>query len=417
MPKHSLPDPALLNDVWNEVIQPTGASVSGGDLDPATVETIRWLQDVGAAPPPASSRERVRRALPAREPALSGTGHRVNPNSVLTVARPALGTNDRLEVMAAPWSPVRIPSASPRLAMPAPIERSTSSAWLTAVLVILVGLAFSIGLTRTGIPQSGALEQLAAVGDNAEGSAMATTLLRVPISSWSVGPPLATLSSLEDSGGDAWRIDIYRLTLEPGARYQDPDVDVGMVITGVEQGIAAIGVDGPATLIRQGEEVPTDVPAGATIDLTSGDALLTAGGQRRTIRPGGEEPVTILDVGAHRGGIMKNRFQLLAIGVAPEVLPPEPLEVRIERITLPHAAVLPMPAGAVVLVRVESGIVTRTDARSATNMLQPGRFFPYKTGGYFVAESVDGGPSDVQAVEGPADLVVVTFAPVTAASS
>jgi hypothetical protein len=416
MSEHPLPDHAVLNDFWNEVIQPTGASVSGDDLDQATVETIRWLQDLGAAPPPASSRERVRRALSARKPSLLDKGTGVNPREILTVARPASGTNGRIEVMAEPWSRVRLPSGSIRPAMPVTTERSVTSAWLTAVLVILMGLAFSIGLTRTGIPQRGALEQLVAVGDNAERSAMATTLLRVPISSWSVGPPLATLSSLEDSGGNAWRIDIYRLTLQSGAHYQDPDVDVGMVITGVEHGIAAISVDGPATLILHGEEGPTDVPAGATIDITPGDALLTTGGQRRTIHPGSEKPVTILDVRAHRGGIMKNRFQLISTGVAPEVLPPEPLELTIERITLPHAAVLPMPVGAVVLVRVESGIVTRTDARSLTNLLQPGQFFTYRPGGYFVAESVDGGSSDVQAVEGPAELILVTFAPVAAAS-
>jgi hypothetical protein len=56
----------VLNDLWNDLVRASGAQDATEDpLDPELVETIRYLHDLGATPPPTSSRERVRRSLQA----------------------------------------------------------------------------------------------------------------------------------------------------------------------------------------------------------------------------------------------------------------------------------------------------------------------------------------------------------------
>ena len=83
-----------LNRFWNELLRPSGDPEAGGErLDPALTDTVRRFQALGAAPPPASSHERVRRAVSA------AVQSRVTPNKEAPVSlagfaelpRPAAG--------------------------------------------------------------------------------------------------------------------------------------------------------------------------------------------------------------------------------------------------------------------------------------------------------------------------------------
>lgn len=237
------------------------------------------------------------------------------------------------------------------------------------------------------------------------------SLLRVVLPGWAPRAATPVPPSSDDAVGNTPRIDLFRLVLDPGAEYQDPPVDMGTVVTGVEQGTAAVSLDGPATLTRSGEETATEVVAGATVTLAVGDVLITDGRTRRTMRPTGEERVTILEFSAQPWGGNRGRFTTVLTGVTPETLPPAPIQLTVQRITLPFDAVLPLPPGATVLVRVEDGVVTQAHDNPATSALGPQRLFTYRKPGYLVASSEATGPSEVRAAEGPATLLVVTFAP------
>ena len=266
-------------------------------------------------------------------------------------------------------------------------------------------------------PSGTSPEPLAAVMDAPTRTpAAAPPLLRVVLPGWELRAPTPVPASTDDTSGDAPRIDLFRLTLSPGAEYQDPPVDMGTVVTSVEHGMASVDVDGPATLSRRGDTTASDVLAGATVSVAAGDALVTAAGTRRTIRPAGEEPVTILELSAQPWGGNRGRFTTVLTGVQPEALPPGPLQLTIARTVLPADAVLPVSPGATVLVRVEEGLVTQAHGKPATATLQAERLFTYRQPAYLVAASEQGGRSEVRAAEGPAELLVVTFAPAATAA-
>src|SRR4029079_16725844 len=60
--QHSPEDERQLNDFWNDLVRSSRAGdETNKPIDPALIGAIRDLHELGAGPPPASSRERVRR--------------------------------------------------------------------------------------------------------------------------------------------------------------------------------------------------------------------------------------------------------------------------------------------------------------------------------------------------------------------
>ena len=282
------------------------------------------------------------------------------------------------------------------------------SAALLLLVIVAVGAVF-IRLVKRG---DASLPHLAAVVDTVDSTPAASPpLLRVIVPRWDPRAPTPVPPSQDDTSGDAPRIDLFRLTLEPGTEYQDPDVGIGTIITGVEQGTASVSIDQPAKLNRAGESTATEVPAGATVTLAAGDALVSPGGTHRLLRPAGAAPVTILELSAQPWGGSRGHFQTVLTGIAPEALPAGPFLITLERVMLPADSVLPLPAGATVLVRVEDGVVTQARGTPAAAGSQPARLFTYRKPGYFVAASEAEGTSEVRAKDGPAALLILTIAP------
>jgi hypothetical protein len=304
------------------------------------------------------------------------------------------------------------PSEPAAPAVPGTPPRSSSIPARFATAVLLLALvAGGLGLARSGLLRRDApeLENIAPLAEDA--LTVDASLLHVVLPGWTPRAATPVPPSSDDTAGDTPRIDLFRLALDPGAMYEDPAVDIGTVVTGVEQGAAAVSVDGPATLAHRGEMQAAEIPAGTTVTLVAGDVLLTDKGTRRTMRPAAEDPVTILELSAQPWGGNRGRYTTVLTGVTPDTLPPGPIQVGVERVTLPFDAVLPLPAGATVLARVEDGMVTQSHGKPASADLGSERLFTYRSPGYLVAASEVTGPSEVRAAEGPATLLVLTFSP------
>lgn len=126
---------ATLNRFWNELLRPTGAPVAGDEgLDPALTETVRRLQSLGAAPPPASSRERVRRAVRANVQSrlTSDKETPVTPTGFFDLTRPIAGPNGRSD---------RPSTTMPRLRFPAERRKWLVAQFATALLLVVTLLA------------------------------------------------------------------------------------------------------------------------------------------------------------------------------------------------------------------------------------------------------------------------------------
>jgi hypothetical protein len=305
----------------------------------------------------------------------------------------------------------------------APVQRAAAPAirswraavpsWTSAAVLTLVVLAIGAVFVRLVVKRGDAsLPHLAAVVDTIDGTPTSSPpLLRVIVPRWDPAAPTPVPLPQDDVTSALSRIDLFRLTLQPGTAYQDPDVDIGTIVTGVEQGTASVSIDQPARLTRRGESTATEVPAGSTTTLAAGDALVTSAGSRRTLRPAGAAPVTILELSVLAFGVNGGGIQTVLTGIAPDALPPGPFAMKVERIALPADGVLPLPTGATVLAQVEDGVVTQTRGTPAAGGTSPARPFTYRKPGYFVAASAADGASEVRAKDGPATLLVLTIAP------
>ena len=291
--------------------------------------------------------------------------------------------------------------------------RAAAPSWTSAAVLILVVLAIGAVFVRLVVKREDAsLPHLAAVVNSIDRMQTSSPpLLRVIVPRWDPAAPTPVPLTQDDTTSALSRIDLFRLTLEPGTAYQDPDLDIGTIVTGVEQGTASVSIDQPASLTRRGESTATEVPAGSTTTLAAGDALVTSAGTRRTLRPAGAAPVTILELSVLAWGVNGGGLQTVLTGIAPETLPPGPFSVTLERVVLPADGVLPLPTGATVLGQVEDGVVTQTRGTPAAGATSPARPFTYRKPGYFVAASEADGASEVRAKDGPATLLVLTIAP------
>jgi hypothetical protein len=257
------PDDAL-NDFWNELVWPTGSPESGGfALDAGTADTVRDLHRRGSAPPPASSRERVRQGLRhARQTTPNGK----EPHMYATAGH----------VTHAP--PHRPSLAGPR-----------RHAWwrpaLTAATAIAVLLAVVIGGTlfdRSGSHQPttipGAVVQ-ASPSPTADGE----TVLDITIPA-ELLPESDTISS-----AFAWD------TLQPGkSGTWEPICCTGLLLEFVQSGTYTVQAEDEIHLIRAGGDLEP-VEAGTEVTLEAGDALLTEITVAMESANNGAEPVELLN--------------------------------------------------------------------------------------------------------------------------
>jgi DNA-binding beta-propeller fold protein YncE len=135
-----------LNRYWNELTRnATGQVSTRGALEPATAEAVELLQQLGTAPAPPSSRERVRRRV-RRQLALhqgSATEAPPRPSTALPIADTPAGPNGRTP-LAFPAPPGRARASAPQgWAMP-------HLATAALVALVLIGSFFAFGIGRSG---------------------------------------------------------------------------------------------------------------------------------------------------------------------------------------------------------------------------------------------------------------------------
>jgi len=340
-----MPDPRAashqdrLNRFWNELIQPSGAPDASGDgLDPAAAETVRRLHALGAAPPPASSRERVRRAVRAhvrsRPQPPQGRETPMTRTAVFDLARPPTGANGRT---AAPFP------GRPRVAVPPAAEpRRWGFAPLAAALLVLtLGLGFfTLGPGRQRADGPVGIPAIVAPATPAPAAAAEVDLLTMEI-------PEDLLPT-----GDQLQSGFSSITVAPGEQGTWPATRgaccPGLRFDYVLAGSTAVRPAGAARLVRAGG-TPEEVSPGTEVVLGPGDALLTRDEDGFAYANRGTTRLDLLFWGLHEGtyetepmppGWAIYDFDLKS---ALPTVPAGPATLRLRRVELAAAASLPAP--------------------------------------------------------------------------
>jgi hypothetical protein len=356
---------ARLNRFWNGLVRPPGDPAAGGDhgLDPATAETVRRLHELGAAPPPASSRERVRRAVRAdvrsharssKEPPVDRTASR--SADVVGAARPPAGANGRIALPT--------PGRSPGTAPPATVPPRWGGGLLAAALLLAtLGLGFFAldpGRQRAEGPVG--LPALVAPATPAPEAAGAETLAVLDL-------PAATVPS----GGSAYWA-FAHATLPPGIDLAW-DAAAGAGTPGVRfehvvAGEYAVRPGGPARVLRAGGTGGWEaVAAGSEVALEAGDAVALAGETPYAAANRGAAPVAVvqailtgLTTGASHPEGWEQHDVDQAFGPA---VPDGPAVLRLRRVPVaPRATLPPLPGASgqvAVTLEAEASLAMQAD--------------------------------------------------------
>ena len=266
-------DETTVNQVWNEIV--AGLPSAPGVDDSAVPETIRRLHALGAAAPPASSRERVRRGVwdAARSP--SGYGE-----STVSVGE-------------IPWdmnSNGHVPQAS--LARPHPVIggpwipwRRLSALSAAALLLAIVGAVIVVAILASGDPDRAA--DMPPIMAPASPSPAATPedaiLLEIDI-------PAAAIP-VSDGYIAALSFDVV-----PAGNSNDFGLSCcdGPLVQHLVSGTLTFTVSAPVEVIRADgttEQVAADTPT----TLVAGETLLTRNEHGVTTTNPGPEPAEVLD--------------------------------------------------------------------------------------------------------------------------
>jgi hypothetical protein len=243
-----------LNTFWNDLIRASGAQDDADEpLSPETADAVRRLHHLGSAPPPASSRERVRRGL--RQPYRGvPNGKEQSMFTATEIVRPGLIT------VPGPFRPSR-PRVRPlrgRL-----LERPLIYAAVAAMLLtIIAGIAASQLIDRSN-PGGRAGIPAVSVAGTPSPEAGGETLLEITI-------PAEAVPS-----GDAITPALGYNVLEPGrSGTWEPICCSGPMLEYVVSGVYTVRPESEIQVIRAGGETER-IAAGAEATLAAGDALLT----------------------------------------------------------------------------------------------------------------------------------------------
>lgn len=328
-----------LNRFWNELVRPTGDPDAGGGLDPAAADAVRRLQTLGAAPPPASSRERVRRAVQANVRSRPTRGGETPMNQAARFAptRPIAGSNGR---------PVALPLGRPLVVVP-PVSRGRRH-WggaqlaTAALLLLTLGLGYlALGPGHADPDRSTMLPAaVGPAGTPAPDRAAAETLLRVT---------LPTTLVPQNGGGNSG---LGRFTVPPGTRgtwtASAYGCCGGVRVDYVVAGRYTVWAEGPVQVVPAGG-TPETVLAGTARVLGPGDAMIAPNETGFTATNPGPAPAVVLAwnrlTGIGPDAQVPTGWLDETHDVQPNVaLPPGPATLVLRRVELAPDATFPAPA-------------------------------------------------------------------------
>gem|GEM_PF-5477312 len=271
---HPPDDETTVNRVWNTVV--AGLPDEPGSTDPSVDETLRHLHALGAAPPPASSRERVRQRLRTADRSRYRDGGSIMPGD------------------ASPWRPS--PNGSvidPALARPLDRSGPTRMPWrrlsalpAAALLLAIVGAVIVGAIVASRDPDQW-VDQPPIVAPSTL-SPVATpedaTLLDIDIPA----------EAIPDS--DGYVAGITYDTVPAGAVTEvvwSNSCCHGPLVQHVLGGALTFTVGAPTSVVRADGSTET-VPADSAVELVPGDTLLSRNEHTVTITNAGAEPADIV---------------------------------------------------------------------------------------------------------------------------
>jgi hypothetical protein len=333
-----------LNRFWNELVRPTGEPAAGsGALDPATSETVRRLQSLGAMPPPASSRERVRRAVRAniQSGVASDKAPPVNQAGFVDLTRPTAGPNSRNGASPARWSQLPVPAARRRWGF---AQLATA-----ALLLLILGLVYFVfGPGRSDHDQPAGIP--AGVDPTGTPTPVAMTeetlvLVTLPAGSLPLGDVGAGYGQYVVPPGD-------RSTWASASDGCCPEFRFTYVLAGVY----TVRSQGTVQILRAGGDGTWEmVSPGTEFTLGPGDASITSTETAGEAANLGSEPVEVLfsvvtdgsyGTGSNPGNPVPSGFIEHDGRGGPFTVPDGPVRLQLRLVYLAAGAVFPAPAGA-----------------------------------------------------------------------
>ena len=263
-----------LNSFWNDLLRASGAQDGAGEpLSPETADAVRRLHILGAAPPPASSRERVRRSL--RQPFRAvPNGKEQSMFAVTDILQPG-----PMPVHTLPPSRTALTKALRRRWLEQPLVYAAIAAVL---LVVVAGVIVSQLTDRSGPGGRAGIPAPVSVAGTPSPAAGVATLIEITI-------PAEAVPS-----GDAILPALGYNVLEPGrSGTWEPICCSGPMLEYVVSGMYTVRPEAEIDVIRAGGETER-IAAGAVTTLEPGDALLTDNTVVMESANHGTEPVDLL---------------------------------------------------------------------------------------------------------------------------
>jgi hypothetical protein len=369
---------------------------------------------------------------------LTALGAEVEPAFIATIERlqalhrplhPDQGFAHRLEreLLVAFGQTASVPAAAPSSLAAARAEPVPMPVWTTSrrnrrVAAAVASAALLAATLVVGIFAWRAADDRAAAP---EGPATALPapdaglLFRVELPTWQAGVEAPSEPPNSDKH-DRGRIDLFRVTLNPGdsydgagENYQGVTPDSSSIVTFVESGTVAIEVDGPAQWVRQDGSLIASLDAGSSVTLGANEALISAARTHRRMRPV-NGPATLLELSDQ--SIMffeRAEFSRIAQGIDPAQAPPGPLVISFRQVSLAAGQTLGPPApDAVVFFALEEGRIEVTLPTPGAGTPVVDRPFTYQPGATVLVSTGHGDAKEVRAAaDGSATLLVVTLAP------
>jgi hypothetical protein len=320
-----------LNEFWNDLVRASGAQdVAGNALDPELAETVRYLHGLSATAPPASSGERVRRAL--QESTSSTSDHK--EHDVVTNAQ-------TLQHTIRPSGNGRFP-APPTLVLPRRIL-DVNLAYLAVAAVILLALGIGARIYWSGPPDSGNRANNPAI--HAPGTPSPTDEILFEITL----PADVVPADAKGTMTLAWE----SVPADSVTTKWSDDCCPGSYVYFVLDGSVTIEGDGPIQVIRHdGAGAMEDRESGVPTNLRSGDIVVIRNEVAQTWTTGAVEAeiVTLTLVSGDNPGPFSShqwRSHRIAVDLNSVVLPGGPYTLSLSRVGVQTDSLLDLPENVV----------------------------------------------------------------------